>query len=786
VSRRIVPLLIALAVAVSACAWDTRDLAVAPAANAQSSFIYDSDGNLLTVFRGEQNRINARTLDDVPDHMQDAVVAIEDERFWLHQGVDLRAVLRAARSNVSTGGISEGGSTITQQYVGLQFLDRGDRSAGRKTEEIALALQFERQYTKDFILLEYLNAVYFGEGAYGVIAAASEYFDKELNDLTIAEAAIIAGLIQAPGGLNPYDFADDAIERREEVLDRMLANEWITEKEFEQANTEPLKLAPRVQVLEETFDAPYFVEEVRKWVLSDPMFGETFDDRFKTLYEGGLQIHTTVDRELQRRTEAAVLEVLPDTNGPRASTVVIENDTGYVRAMVGGDDFFSLDQDAEFNLATQGSRQIGSSFKPFVLAAALEQGMGLETVYPAPKAIQIPIPGFDQPWSVKGGSSAGSANLEDATVYSYNTVFAQLMVDVTPAKGVEMAQRLGVESELTPVYAAVLGTEDMTMWDLSSAYSTFARRGVYLEPAMVTHVLNPDGTVFYEHTLQSHRVIDSTIADTVTNTLTQVVERGTGTSAQIDRPVAGKTGTAENYNDATFAGYSPQYTAAVWVGFPAEQISMQPPTTPIRVFGGTYPAAIWKRIMTIFHEGQPILDFPEMPASVKLGKIPGETTIPNVVGQNINIALATLDRAFLTVTVNAFNSTGVAPGTVLSQSPVPGGRVPSGTNIVLEIAATDDLVEPEEEEEEEPEEEVTPEPGPEEGGGVDPEPSGAEIPGVVGLTSAEARGFLLSAGFNVTEIVEPGGAAPGTVYQQSPGAGTRVNTGATVAIWIEP
>ena len=784
-SRRILPLIIALGVLVSACAWETRDLAVEPLANAQSSFIYDSEGNLLTIFRGEQNRINARTVDDIPAHVQDAVVAIEDERFWLHQGVDLRAVLRAARSNVSTGGVSEGGSTITQQYVGLQFLDRGDRSAGRKTEEIALALQFERQYTKEFILLEYLNTVYFGEGAYGVIAAGTEYFDKDLKNLTIAEAALIGGLIQAPGALNPYDYPEAALERREEVLERMLANEWITEKEFDQARTEPLQLAPRVATLEETFDAPYFVEEVRKWVLSDPMFGETYNDRFDTLYEGGLQIYTTIDRELQQRTEAAVLEVLPDTNGPRASAVVIENDNGYVRAMVGGDDFFAEDEDAEFNLATQGSRQIGSSFKPFVLAAALELGMPLDTVYPAPRAIQIPIEGFTEPWSVKGGASAGSATLEDATIYSYNTVFAQLMVDVTPAKGVEMANRLGVESDLTPVYAAVLGTEDMTMWDMASAYSTFARRGIYLQPTMVTHILNPDGTVFYEHALQSQRVIDTTIADTVTNTLTQVVERGTGTAAQIDRVVAGKTGTAENYNDATFAGYSPQYTTAVWVGFPAEQISMQPPVTPIQVFGGTYPAEIWQRIMAVFHEGEPVVDFPPPPDAIKAAGIPEETRVPSVVGQNINIALSTLERAYLSVTVQEFIGTGSAPGTVLSQTPPPGETVKSGTTVFLEIAATQDVIieEPEEEIEEEPE--ATPEPGPEEGGGAD-EPSGTAIPGVVGVSAAEARGFLLSAGFNVSEIIEPGGGTPGVVYQQSPAGGTVVGTGATVAIWIEP
>ena len=339
------------------CSWKTGALTVEPPPIALSSFIYDKDGEQITLFRGEQHRVNIEDLSEVPLLLQNAVVAIEDERFWQHSGIDLRAILRASLSNLNQGGVSEGGSTITQQYVGLVFLDRTDQSASRKIEELALARQFEDQYTKNFILKEYLNLVYFGEGAYGVRAAADEYFNKTLAELTISEAAILAGLIQAPATYNPYDNLDASLLRRKQVLDRMLINNYISQKEYDQARTEPVNLAPRVEVLAATYDAPYFVEEVRQWILSDPLFGETRQERADLLFEGGLRIHTTLDRQLQRQTEAAVANVLAEeaggTSSPTAAVIVIENDTGYVRAIVGGQDFFGDDPAARFSLVPE-------------------------------------------------------------------------------------------------------------------------------------------------------------------------------------------------------------------------------------------------------------------------------------------------------------------------------------------------------------------------------------------------------------------------------------------------
>ena len=288
---------------------------------------------------------------------------------------------------------------------------------------------------------------------------------------------------------------------------------------------------------------------------------------------GGLHIHTTLRPAVQQHAaESALTTILPWEGGPSAAIVVIRNDTGHVEAMVGGRDFFGDTASARFNLATQGGRQAGSGFKPFVLAAALEQGIQMSALYPAPSEIELPIPGLQEPWEVSNFSATGAGGLmtlREALVRSINTVFAQLMEDVTPEAGVAMARRLGVASPLQPVLAAVLGSEDVTVLDMAAAYSTFARRGIYIPPTMVTRVIRLDGTVLFEHEPNSTRVLNSRIADEMSGVMTEVVAGGTGRRAAVEgRQVAGKTGTAENFVDAGFTGYTPQYTTAVWVGLP--------------------------------------------------------------------------------------------------------------------------------------------------------------------------------------------------------------------------
>ena len=687
------------------CSWKTGALTVEPPPIALSSFIYDKDGEQITLFRGEQHRVNIEDLSEVPLLLQNAVVAIEDERFWQHSGIDLRAILRASLSNLNQGGVSEGGSTITQQYVGLVFLDRTDQSASRKIEELALARQFEDQYTKNFILKEYLNLVYFGEGAYGVRAAADEYFNKTLAELTISEAAILAGLIQAPATYNPYDNLDASLLRRKQVLDRMLINNYISQKEYDQARTEPVNLAPRVEVLAATYDAPYFVEEVRQWILSDPLFGETRQERADLLFEGGLRIHTTLDRQLQRQTEAAVANVLAEeaggTSSPTAAVIVIENDTGYVRAIVGGQDFFGDDPAARFNLATQGGRQAGSAFKPFVLAAALEQGIQMGAQYPAPEEIVIENPPLPDPWEVEGGPGGGTVSLAEATIRSLNTVYAQLMEDVGAQNGVEMATRLGVESPLQPVLSAVLGTNDVTVLDMATAFSTIARRGIKVSPAFVSKIIGPGGEIIYEHSLESERVLDARVADQVTDVLRQAVASGTGRRAQLPgHEAAGKTGTAEDFRDATFSGFTSEYTTSVWVGFARGQIEMEPPNTLIEVYGGTYPALIWQGVMSAAHDetagGAATRALPRPLVTTTTVPETQQTAVPDVIGMTEAAARERVLESRLVPNVEYFydaEATDNQVGRVRAQAPE-GDEIVDATGWVTILITTDQQILP--------------------------------------------------------------------------------------------
>ncbi len=689
--------LVLIILAAGGCTWEVKTLAVDTPTVARSSLIYDANGNIITHFRGEEHRLVVQNLDEIPTLVQNAVIAIEDERFWEHNGVDLRALLRAARSNINQGGISEGGSTITQQYVGLTFLDRTDRSTSRKIEEISLALQFERLYSKEYILREYLNVIYFGEGAYGIKAAAQEYFDAELNELTVGEAALLAGLIQAPATFNPYSNPTRTLSRRLEVLDGMLVNNWISQKEYDTARTEPLDLKPRVAVLNERYIAPHFVEEVRQWILSDPRFGSTRAERANLLFEGGLHIYTTLDPDLQVIAEAAVSRVLTDPDGPSAAVVVIENDTGYIKAMVGGRDFFGDDEEARFNLATQGGRQAGSAMKPIALASALEQGFEHTDEYYAPPKLDIPLPGGNSNWEIEGVGNNEKINLYEGLIDSVNTVYAQLIEDIGPANFIDMAERLGVKSNLNPNLSIVLGAEDVTTLDMATAFSTFARRGIKVEPTYVTRIAAADGALIYEHNLENTRVLDRNISDLITQAMVEVIERGTGVRAQVSGEViAGKTGTAENYQDAAFAGFSPKYTIAVWVGFPEAQIAMEPPKTPIQVSGGSYPAEIFQLTMRSLPQ-DPDRNFnsptikPQPPKVAVNG--PAYIRLSDVRGLSRVRAVEFLDGFNLLSGIKevlAENKNDPRIGTVISQEPRGFGLVQSGDLVTLTVVVLPD------------------------------------------------------------------------------------------------
>jgi penicillin-binding protein 1A len=770
--RRFLALLVALAALASSCAYryETEDLvAEGPPPVAQTSFMFDAKGRQILLLRADENRVYKR-IDQIPKVLRDAVVAIEDERFYLHKGVDLKGLIRSARTNVSEGSVSQGASTITQQYVGNVYLDRQDKSAKRKLQEIALARQFEQKYTKDYILEMYLNWVYLGNGSSGVQQAAKGYFNKDVAELTLPEAALIAGLIQLPGRLDPYlssESFEAAKVRRNQVLERMRVNEMISDQQYAEAVQSPLVLKPYVPIAQETYSAPHFVEEVKKWFLANPRFGATQDEREKLLFQGGLRVYTTVDLDLQRAAEDARNSVLPAIDGLDAAIVTTDPANGNVLAMVGGKNYFGTSKFAKVNLAAGDGRQTGSSAKPIGLAAALANGMALTTTYPAPPTIELPIPGLKDPWKVKGGGPEDGepVTLIEATEKSYNTVYAQLSLDVGPEKFVAMAAKLGVTHKIEPVAANILGTENITMLEMSTAFGAFASRGVRRDPVLVTKIVNADGTTLYEHTYTQTKAIEATIADQINFVLQGAVNQGTGTAARIaGRQVAGKTGSAENNADATFVGYTPNRVTAVWVGFPEGQVPMVPPRTPITVFGGTYPARIFQKVMTAATAPLPAAEFaapPPIPTTTSTTLVGQATPVPDVRGATLAAAQARLTDAGFVVSAVNVETAEFTPGTVVNQAPRGGSSAPRGSKVTVEVA-------------------------------VAPKATNVTVPNVVGQTRASARSQLIAAGFTVLEVFEPAPAgttpAPvaGNVWRQTPAAGSPKPADGVVQLSLQP
>jgi hypothetical protein len=479
-------LVLALALAGSGCAYRV-DIA-RPAALAETTKVFAADGSLITTLHAEQDREEV-TLAQVSPVLVAAVLAIEDSRFFAHKGVDLRAVARALRRNAEAGEVREGGSTITQQYVKNVLLDP-KQTVHRKMREAVMAIQLERTHTKEAILEGYLNRIYFGNGAYGVQAAAQLYFHKPASDVTLAEGALLAGLIQAPEGYDPYTNPDAALARRQVVLDRMRQLGSAPGSDITTAEAAPLGVGTR-KPSDSRYPAGYFVERVKQFILNDERFGATPADRRRLLFEEGLRIRTTVDLRIQQEAEEAVKAVLPNpATDPSGAVVVLDPSNGFVRALVGGRDFFGSEPEAKFDLATQGMRQTGSSFKPIVLAEALAQGISPEKVYEAPATLTVPMPAGQAPWVVSNYEGEGGApeSLVDATVHSVNTVYAQLIQEVGPQKAIDMAHTLGIGGPLQPFPSAVLGSNEVSVLDMASAYSTFAADGMHADPVFVTEI----------------------------------------------------------------------------------------------------------------------------------------------------------------------------------------------------------------------------------------------------------------------------------------------------------
>jgi penicillin-binding protein 1A len=553
-------------------------------------FIYDRNGRQIARLRGDEARVIVQSRDIAPV-MKQAVVAVEDRRFWEHKGVDIRGMARAAWADIRNRDILQGGSTITQQLIKNTALSP-DPTVSRKLKEATLAWQLEQQWGKEKILTAYLNTIFFGNNAYGVEVASRIYFSKHSNELTLPEAALLAGIPVNPTRYDPVRRPKDSKTRRNTVLRLMLEQGLITREEFLEARETPMPDPQSVKLPRARGLAGYFVEYVKQELLI-PRFGD------RVVLNGGLHVHTSIDLDIQHIAKNAITEHLPDPDGIQAALVVIDPRTGEVLAMVGGRSFSK----SQFNLAVQGQRQPGSAFKPFVLAAAFEQGISDRMTYES-KPVVIPANG--EFWAVnnyRGFYLGKGIDLRTATVSSDNAVYAQLTAHAGPKNVASVANRLGIKSKLNGFFAIGLGAEAVNPLEMARAYATFANGGVRIdgrffgdEPRAIIAVERAGE--WETNDIQRKRAIPRNDAVAITSMLTNVVRAGTGKRARLEgRELAGKTGTTENHGDAWFVGYTPQLSVAVWVGWPDSNKPMLDEFDGDPVAGGTFPALIAKTFL---------------------------------------------------------------------------------------------------------------------------------------------------------------------------------------------
>ncbi len=580
--------------------WTTTDLPATPSA-AESAVLLDREGNELAVLAQEGLRLEV-PLEDMAPVAIDALVAAEDRRFFDHTGIDPVGIVRALWNNI-TDDDTQGGSTLTQQLVKNTYLN-DDRTLGRKVREAVLAVKLEQTEDKDEILERYLNTVYFGRGAYGLEAAARTWFDRSAADLTAEQAALLVGMLRGPEALDPVEKPDAALERRNAVLDGMATMGTLSAEETEAAKATPIDVAPREDspTTLQAGVAPHFVEHVRGLLVDE--FGE------QALYDRGLVVRTTLDLTDQRAAEAAVAAHLDDPSDPQAALVAIDRE-GAVRAWVGGRDFETLQVDLVSDAGGSG-RQPGSTFKPVTLAANFEAGNGAGQQFPAPAEITLDV-GDAEPWTVTnaGGQDYGTLTLAEGTFRSVNTVYAQAVLQVGPQAVVDLAGRLGIDRELDAQPSIALGTEEVSVLEMGTLYSTLSRSGARIDPYVITSVETRDGRVLRDlGDPEVTQAVEPAVADTVSAVLEETPRQGTARRAALDRPMAAKTGTTQRNADAWLAGYTPEYTAIVWVGN-AESNEPIADVDGERVQGGTVPAGIWHDFMVEALADVPPTPFPE-------------------------------------------------------------------------------------------------------------------------------------------------------------------------------
>src|SRR5881296_847063 len=527
----------------------------------QGTKVYDDNDELLTELHVER-RIFV-PLAHIPQTLRDAVIATEDKRFYYHWGIDPIGIARATVQNYRRGRVVEGGSTITQQLTKVLFLTP-DKSLERKLREAVLAMELERRYSKDRILEMYLNQVYFGHGAYGVEAAARTYFGKSVSELTVREAALLAGLPRAPSSYSPFDHANAAKRRRELVLRRMVEYGALKEEEAQRiARTDLGLIAPERR----RTTGQYFLDYVQQTL--EAKYGADL------VFKGGLNIYTTLSPSMQLAAEQAMRDGLKALEGrsakarpgenPEGAIITIEPQTGYVKAMVGGYDFLR----SEFNRAVQAKRQPGSAFKPVIYIAALEAGFTPATrIEDSP--VSYPTGSNGQTWKPENYDRIfrGPTTLQQAIEESVNVVTVKLQERIGINKTVQVARRLGITSPLDINPSLALGTSDLSLLELTSAYGALANQGVWMPPVTIRYVTDAQGKLLEEHVPEGRESLAPETAYVITHMLRGVVERGTGQAAKaLGRPVAAKTGTTNDYSNAWFIGFTPRLATGVWVGY---------------------------------------------------------------------------------------------------------------------------------------------------------------------------------------------------------------------------
>ncbi len=769
------------------------------------SRIYADSGELLAELHDGRNS-EPVPYEEVPEVLVHAILAAEDSEFFEHEGIDFSAILSAAIDNIIYDN-TRGGSTITQQVVKNAFVG-SEITIRRKVNEAFVAAEVERRFPKERILEYYMNSVYFGSGAYGVKTASEEFYDKPMDQLQIHEAAALAVLVRNPSLYNPRTRPEITLDRRDDVIDEMEEQGWITPLEAANSKRQPLGV---VDTPLRRGQADHVVAEVKKQLLYSDAFaflGETYEDRKKAIFGcpaddveceggGGLQVYTTIDLRLQNEANRILSEWLPllpyeenlracasifpdfeekqsfyatyaETHScrPTGALTMVDNHTGAVRVMASGLPFdFN-----QFDLAIQGRRNPGSSFKPMGLVAALENGftMGHHFSGQSPIRIQCPFvcsPDGTNVWTVhNAGSSQGVISLDAATYGSVNAIYAQLSLAVGPEKIVEMSRRMGItEAQLDPVLSIVLGSSAVSTLEMASAFSNFATNGLHADDYIVSKIVDHTGRVIYEHRPDMTQVADPAIFAAARKSLEKVPAIGTGPRANIGRPQGGKTGTHQSYLDAWYVGFTPEYSTAVWVGYEAEQIPLTNVTindqTYSRVFGGSVPAPIWAEFMTMVMDGLPISQFPEDPPNIREYQVPPQTTVPVVVGLSLEDAETVLRAAFLNFEMLEVASLD-PEGTVVGQLPDPGTTVTQGSVVTIYVSTGQTPV--------------------------------GDLPNLIGMTFEEAltaiKVFELATGVRVNlfqqkvDVTDP--AQVDRIVSTNPGPGTELTESATVTVFI--